>query len=389
MYTQDQISTNFLAAEQFMDAASSPLMKPATCTPADLSALGLCGDWNRITTHAEMALQKDTPTVLRYDANKQSTVSYLFGLFSMMMIFGTFYILSAIFFFCLYFAIFYSSIVAIAIILIILSTSLYPSKVFWEEFIDSPIWRAVREYFSFQVVVEGAKRSENGEIEVDWYNKSSEEANKKQYLFVEFPHGVVPFGFILRITVSKLIFPGLRVEEVIASTVLMIPIIGHLCRWFGAHPATKKDIDSIVDRGSSVSILAGGVAEIFLSSKNEEKIFLKERKGFIRIALQRGLSLVPVYHFGNTQLYDYYGLSALSRRSRLSLLLFYGRFFSPIPYQHPLMMVIGKPIEVKQVAEPTNEQINELHEKFCAELKELFDRNKEQFGWGHKQLEIL
>eukprot|EP01089_Gocevia_fonbrunei_P019045 TRINITY_DN6601_c0_g1_i1.p1 TRINITY_DN6601_c0_g1~~TRINITY_DN6601_c0_g1_i1.p1 ORF type:complete len:387 (+),score=25.70 TRINITY_DN6601_c0_g1_i1:160-1320(+) len=328
------------------------------------------------------------PIIIDHDANKQSTGSYLIGLLSFLSIFGSFYVLFLLLLFLLYQIFINGSLFSIAIICVLFSTCFYPSKILWHDFVNLSLWRSLREYFSFRVIIEGAKFDNQGKIQIDWYNPNID-TNKKQYLFVEFPHGVIPFGFILRITISHLILPGLRIEQVIASTLLMVPIISHLCRWLGAHPATKKEINSIIDRGSSVSLLPGGVAEIFLSSKETEKIFLKNRKGFVKIALERGLSLVPVYHFGNTQLYDYCGLSSLSRKVRISCLAFYGRFFSPIPYQHPIMMVVGRPIEVKRVENPTEAEVDDLHAKFVGELKNLFDKYKAQFGWAHKELEIL
>ncbi len=67
-----------------------------------------------------------------------------------------------------------------------------------------------------------------------------------------------------------------------------------------------------------------------------QRVYLKKRKGFARIALERGASLVPIYYFGNSQLLDFLGgsnASRLSRSLRTSLLLYYGRWYLPIPYQ--------------------------------------------------------
>ena len=60
----------------------------------------------------------------------------------------------------------------------------------------------------------------------------------------------------------------------------------------------------------------------------------------------------------------------------------------PIPYQHPITMVIGEPIHVAQCSKPTPEQIEELHQRVIEAVQDLFDQHKGSFGWDHKQLEI-
>lgn len=113
-------------------------------------------------------------------------------------------------------------------------------------------------------------------------------------------------------------------------------------------------------------------------------------------------------------------MQKVSRSLRMSLLLFYGRWYLPVPYQvrslrtrpirhdtqHdttqlpssplltrqvPITMVIGEPMEVEQVDNPTDEQINQLHERFVAELHKLFDEYKHKVGgnWHNKQLLVV
>ena len=116
--------------------------------------------------------------------------------------------------------------------------------------------------------------------------------------------------------------------------------------------------------------------------------------GFARIALQEGAHLVPIYYFGNTQILDMIGsggngiLAKISRSLKTSLLIFYGRWFTPIPYQHPITMVVGQPIIVHKVDHPTHDQVVALHSQFTDAIVKLFNDHKHFVGWGDKVLEI-
>lgn len=59
--------------------------------------------------------------------------------------------------------------------------------------------------------------------------------------------------------------------------------------------------------------------------------------------------------------------------------------------QVPITMVIGEAIEVAQVDNPTEEQIDELHQRFMVALRDLFDeyKHKVKGGWQNKQLHIV
>lgn len=44
-----------------------------------------------------------------------------------------------------------------------------------------------------------------------------------------------------------------------------------------------------------------------------------------------------------------------------------------------LNILVGKPIEFQRVADPTQEQIDELHNRFIEELVNLFEKHKHKY----------
>ena len=136
-----------------------------------------------------------------------------------------------------------------------------------------------------------------------------------------------------------------HVPTAVASSLLITPILKNVMGIFGLIPASSSSLkkhfqapltetgnDSIASR--SVVIYVGGIAELFKSSRKEERLYLSQRKGFIKLALRENVDVIPVYLFGNTSVLTVVktGLLAnLSRKSGVSLTYFWGKYHLPIP----------------------------------------------------------
>ena len=56
-----------------------------------------------------------------------------------------------------------------------------------------------------------------------------------------------------------------------------------------------------------------------------------------------------------------------------------------MPYRRPLNVVVGRPIPVEQDRTPSEEIVNELHEKYVAELVRLWELHKDRFAQGRME----
>ena len=79
----------------------------------------------------------------------------------------------------------------------------------------------------------------------------------------------------------------------------------------------------------------GGSREIFSTDPNshETKIYLQKRRGFVRLAMQHGSALVPVFVFGEKRCYRRLNVPALVRDLflrvlKIPLIIFWGRWFT-------------------------------------------------------------
>lgn len=125
----------------------------------------------------------------------------------------------------------------------------------------------------------------------------------------------------------------------------------------------------------------GGIAELFKSSRKEERLYLKKRKGFIKVALREGVDIIPVYLFGNTSVLTVMKtgpLANMSRKLQVSLTYFWGKYYLPIPRPEKLLYVRGKPLGLPHILEPTNEDVDKWHVIYCEEVTRLFNENKEK-----------
>ena len=105
-----------------------------------------------------------------------------------------------------------------------------------------------------------------------------------------------------------------------------------------------------------------------------------------------GAHIVPVYCFGNS---DAFALAKLprwlayvSRKLRISLTFFHGRYGISMPHQVRLTFAHGEVVRVNQIEEPTSEMIDEVHARVVASLQTGFNSAKEGAGYRTQRLEI-
>eukprot|EP00527_Entomoneis_sp_CCMP2396_P007407 CAMPEP_0198151404 /NCGR_PEP_ID=MMETSP1443-20131203/55519_1 /TAXON_ID=186043 /ORGANISM="Entomoneis sp., Strain CCMP2396" /LENGTH=159 /DNA_ID=CAMNT_0043817051 /DNA_START=584 /DNA_END=1060 /DNA_ORIENTATION=+ len=127
----------------------------------------------------------------------------------------------------------------------------------------------------------------------------------------------------------------------------------------------------------------GGFEEATLTDMHQDRVFIKKRTGFIKLCLQHGYHVRPVFTFGEKRTFwniqGFWKLRLALNRMGLPAILVWGNPLFPIVPKNDLDMVvlIGKAIPLPQIDQPTREQVQEWHGKYIVALQELFENHKE------------
>ena len=205
----------------------------------------------------------------------------------------------------------------------------------------------------------------------------------KTFILVCQPHGVISFtGFCVKIAGHKRVG---YLPTAVAAALLKFPILKHVIGMYGLVDASSKNMAKVFRlngvRGC-IYLYVGGIAELFRCSQTEERLYLSKRKGFVKLALREGVDIVPFYFFGNTSILSVLStgpLAVLSRKLGASVTYFWGFCGLPLPrFGQKCISVMGRPLGVPHIENPTQEDIDTWHAKYCSEVRRLYEQYQDK-----------
>ncbi|GAA5967241.1 hypothetical protein JCM8115_005438 [Rhodotorula mucilaginosa] len=223
----------------------------------------------------------------------------------------------------------------------------------------------------------------------------------RRYVFGYHPHGVIGMGAIANFgtdaTGFSRLFPGLTPHLLTLANNFHLPLYRELLLALGVSSVSMKSCQNILRQGpgSTITIVVGGAAESLSAHPGTADLTLKRRKGFIKLAIRQGADLVPVFSFGENDIFkqmsNHRGTRLYKAQKKFqsvfgfTLPIFFGRGLfnynmGLMPYRHPIVSVVGRPISVKQKDHPTDAELDEVQARYIAELKSIWENYKEIYA---------
>ena len=216
-----------------------------------------------------------------------------------------------------------------------------------------------------------------------------EEIKQERSLFCFHPHGVLGCGLAFASLVDK------KFENAcfcISGALLYIPLSGILARWMGAVPIDNNSFGNLMKKEKNLCFIPGGYEEATLTHPNLDRVYIKNRKGFVKYALKYGYTLHPIYNFGENKAFYTFNFLEKFRlwlnKFKIPCILFIGRYVFLPNDSIEMHCVIGKGIHLPTIENPSDKDINKYHDIYVEELGRLYDRHKSVYK-GSDQLEIL
>ncbi|KAM0935432.1 putative diacylglycerol O-acyltransferase [Dioscorea sansibarensis] len=152
----------------------------------------------------------------------------------------------------------------------------------------------------------------------------------KSYVLALEPHSVFPLGSLSLLSITGLM-PLPKTKGLVSSAMFYTPFLRQIAIWSGLISATKENFVKYLETGHSCIIIPGGVHEVIYMNHEFEVAFLKQRLGFVQVAIETGSPLVPVFCFGQRNIYRWWKPKGklyhrIARTLRFAPLVFWGAF---------------------------------------------------------------
>lgn len=223
----------------------------------------------------------------------------------------------------------------------------------------------------------------------------------RPYVFGYHPHGIIGMGalatFATEATGFSKAYPDIKPHLLTLTNNFHVPLYREVIMALGISSVSRESCSNILSRGAgqAITIVVGGAAESLSARPGTADLTLKRRLGFIKVAIQHGADLVPVFSFGENDIYNQMPnekgttIYALQKKFQsmfgFTLPLFHGRGLlnynlGLMPYRRRIVSVIGRPIHVQRCEKPSLDEVERIQRMYIEELTRIWNTYKDEFA---------
>ncbi|HEY8778490.1 MAG TPA: lysophospholipid acyltransferase family protein [Solirubrobacterales bacterium] len=199
---------------------------------------------------------------------------------------------------------------------------------------------------------------------------------------------VIPDSFIFTLAFSTYFGVERRYFQLAHNLAIAWPVIGDLLRRSGTISASPENAEKALESGAPVLVYPGGDWETHRPSWEGDKVDFAGRKGFIRLALEAGVPIVPVVSVGGQETALFLSRGAglakalrLDKLFRLKVLpisiaapwgLNVGDFLGHIPLPAKITIEVLPPIDVREEFGP-DPDLDEVYDHVTGQMQDALD----------------
>jgi len=217
----------------------------------------------------------------------------------------------------------------------------------------------------------------------------------KQYLLCAHPHGILNGGWwnlIARYGLS--LVDGLELAMCVAPAVQYYPLYSEI---FGDRvtDASRSTIKRLL-RGGKLTpcLIPGGFSEATFTGADPkvEYNWIADRSGFVRLAIEAGVDIIPSYSFGLNDMYwtldwQRYWRAVKAQAWGLPTVVWSGPYgLGNVPFTEEISVVTFDPFPTSQY---TVEQTAQAHADYLVYLEKCFESQKAACGYAHNKIEFI
>jgi hypothetical protein len=137
------------------------------------------------------------------------------------------------------------------------------------------------------------------------WSSGSEAGPKEPAIYLFHPHGAFSASFFFH-TMTKVTNSSLKqCRPVVHRHLTWIPFAKEILEELGAVLNTYKEMKSVLEKGESLAVIPGGLAEMNCVNGGQMKLHLGH--GIFKLSTEFGIPIIPILTFGENELYELVG----------------------------------------------------------------------------------